>query len=179
MSIRLWLKAGLLGVVVVLYNPIVTRTQEQVESGRRAEAFVLPTWDGKVLKSSSLKGQVIMLEFFQTWCPDCQKAAPEIEQIYKRYKEKGFTVVGISHDKEGAKVVEPYVKKYSLTYPVVIGDLSIAVSYTGLTPAKPGFRIPFIVLIDRNGLIAGQYEEGKNDEATDPKLLEALIKKLL
>jgi peroxiredoxin len=166
-------------MLVALCFPMVAKTQEQVEPGRRAEAFVLPTWDGKVLKSSSLKGQVIMLEFFQTWCPDCQKAAPEIERMYKQYKKQGFTVVGISHDKEGAKIVESYVKKYKLTYPVVIGDLSIAVSYTGITPAKPSFRIPYIVLIDRNGLIAGQFEEGKNDEATNPKSLEVLIKKLL
>jgi peroxiredoxin len=136
-------------------------------------------WDGNVLKSSQLKGQVIMLEFFQTWCPDCQKVAPEIERIYEQYRKKGFTVVGISHDKEGAKVIEPYVRKYRLTYPVVIGDLSIAVNYIGITPSNPSFRIPYIVLIDRRGFIIGQFEEGKDKEASDPKLLEALVKKLL
>jgi len=179
MRLRLWLNVGVFGVLLAWCFSAVSSAQDEVERRRQAEAFVLPTWEGKILKSSDLKGQVIMLEFFQTWCPDCQKAAPEIERMYEQYKKRGFTVVGISHDKEGAKVVGPYVKKYHLTYPVVIGDLSIAVSYTGITPAKPSFRIPFVVLIDRKGFIAGQFEEGKDKEATDPKLLEALIKKLL
>jgi peroxiredoxin len=139
----------------------------------------LPTWDGKIVKSSNLKGQVIVLEFFQTWCPDCQKASPQLEKLYERYKDQGLSVVGISHDKEGAKAIEPFIKKYGISYPVAIGDLSIAVNYIGITPEKPTFRIPYIVLIDRKGYIVGEYEEGTHKEAMDAKLLEEQIKKLL
>jgi peroxiredoxin len=146
---------------------------------RPAPDFVLPTIDGKILKSASLKGRVIVLDFFQTWCPDCQQTSPELEKLYKRYKNLGLVVVGISHDKEGAKAVEPFVKKYGLTYPVLIGDISIAVSYIGVTPEKPSFRIPYVILIDRKGNIVGEYEEGTHKEAMDIKLLEERIKKLL
>jgi thiol-disulfide isomerase/thioredoxin len=48
--------------------------RESLNIPRPAPMFVLPTWDGKVLKSASLKGQVVVLEFFQTWCPDCQQS---------------------------------------------------------------------------------------------------------
>ena len=179
MLLRLWLTGGIVGVLIVWGSLLTVRAQAQPELKRPAEPFILPTWDGKILKSSQLKGQVIMLEFFQTWCPDCQKAAPEIERIYQQYKEKGLTVLGISHDREGATAIGPFVKKYDLTYPVVIGDLSIAVNYIGIKPSSPSFHIPYIVLVDRKGFIVGQYEEGKDKEATDPKLLEALIKRLL
>jgi len=179
MLLSLWLTAWILGVLLASVSLPILQAQEQLEPKRQAEPFILPTWDGKVLKSSQLKGQVIMLEFFQTSCPGCQEDAPELERLYKQYKKRGFTVVGISHDRAGAKVVGPFVTKYNLTYPVVIGDLSIAVSYIGITPSNPSFRIPYIVLIDRKGVIVGQFEQGKDKEATDPKLLEARIQKLL
>src|SRR5215475_5298618 len=97
--------------------------RENLKIPRPAPMFVLPTWDGKVLKSTSLKGQVVVLEFFQTWCPDCQHSSPQLEKIYRKYKDRGLTIVGISHDREGVKAVEPFVKRYDLTYPVLLGDL--------------------------------------------------------
>lgn len=179
MLLDFWLTVGILGALLAWGSLPNIQAQDQLESKRQAEPFILPTWDGKVLRSNQLKGQVIMLEFFQTGCPDCQEDAPELERLYKQYKKKGFTVVGISHDRSGAKVVGPFVSKYNLTYPVVIGDLSIAISYIGITPSNPSFRIPYIVLIDRKGFIFGEFEQGKDKEATDPKLLEPLIQKLL
>jgi peroxiredoxin len=144
-----------------------------------APSFVLPTWDGQVIKYSSLKGQVILLEFFQTWCPDCQKAAPRMESLYQKYKDQGLTIVGISHDSDQAKAVGPFVKKYGLTFPVCLGDLSIAINYVGITPQKPSFRIPYLVFVDRKGTIVGRYEEGTHREATDPVFIEEEIKRLL
>jgi len=163
----------------LLVTASVLPSQEKPKGLRPAPYFILPTWDGKIVKSSNLKGQVIVLEFFQTWCPDCQKASPQLEKLYERYKDQGLSVVGISHDKEAAKAIEPFIKKYGITYPVTLGDLSIAVNYIGITPEKPTFRIPYIVLIDRKGNIVGEYEEGTHKEAMDAKLLEEQIKKLL
>jgi peroxiredoxin len=153
--------------------------RENLKIPRPAPMFVLPTWDGKVLKSSSLKGQVVVLDFFQSWCPDCQKTSPELEKIHRKYKDRGLAVVGISHDGEGAKAVEPFVKKYDLTYPVLFGDLSIAINYIGITREDSSFHIPYIILIDREGNIVAQYEEGISREATNMLLLESRIKKLL
>ncbi|MCI0626702.1 MAG: TlpA family protein disulfide reductase [Acidobacteria bacterium] len=152
---------------------------QQATITQPAPYFILPTWDGNTLRSSSLKGKVVLLEFFQTWCPDCQKSGVELEKLYNKYRERGLVVVGISHDKEKATVVAPYLKKYGLTYPVLLGDLSVAVNYLGITPQQPKFNIPYIVLIDRQGNIAGRFQEGHQKEATDIQLLEERIKKLL
>jgi|WetSurMetagenome_2_1015567.scaffolds.fasta_scaffold132861_2 peroxiredoxin len=161
--------------------PLGAQTQTfQVAFKKPGPLFILPTYDGKVVKSSTLKGKVILLEFFQTWCPDCQKSAPVLQSLYQKYKDQGFVVVGISHDKEREKAVEPFVKKYNLGYPVCLGDLSIAINYiSGFSPEKPSFRIPYLVFIDRTGMIVGQYEEGKNPEATDPPFIEKEIQRLL
>ena len=153
--------------------------QEAVVAPQPAPYFILPTWDGNTVRSSSLKGKVVLLEFFQTWCPDCQKSVVELEKLYKRYKERGLVVVGISHDREKAVVVEPFLKKYGLTYSVLLGDLSVAVNYIGITPQQPKFNIPYMVLIDRQGNIAGRFQEGHDKEASDIQLLEERIKKLL
>lgn len=163
----------------LLWISCVVVAQEPEKVPRPAPYFILPTWDGKVLKSTSLKGQVVLLEFFQTWCPDCQETSPKLQKLYEQYKDQGFTVAGISHDKDGATAIGPFVKKYGLTYPVVIGDLSVAISYIGITPQKPSFRIPHVFLIDRKGNIVGDYEEGTHKEAMDIPFLEGRVKKLL
>jgi peroxiredoxin len=151
-----------------------------VEVKQPAPYFILPTCDGKTLRSTSLKGKVVLLEFFQTWCPDCQKSGVELEKLYQKYKERGLTVVGISHDREKSTVVTPYLKKYNLTYPVLLGDISVALNYIpGISPQAPKFNIPYLVLIDREGNIAGRFQQGHEKEATDTNLLEERIKKLL
>lgn len=172
-SLFVLLVAGLLGISCVVI------AQESEKTPRPAPYFILPTWDGKVLKSTSLKGRVVLLEFFQTWCPDCQQTTPKLQNLFEQYKDQGFTVVGISHDKDGATVIGPFVKKYGLTYPLLIGDLSVAISYIGITPQNPSFRIPYVFLIDRKGNIVGAYEEGTHKEATDIPFLEGKVKKLL
>lgn len=145
-----------------------------------APYFILPTWDGNTLRSTSLKGKVVVLDFFQTWCPDCQKSAVELEKLYKKYKDQGLIVVGISHDREKSAVVAPYVKQYNLTYPILLGDVSVALNYIpGMTPQTPKFNIPYLVLIDREGNVAGRFQQGHEKEATDSNLLEVQIKKLL
>jgi len=151
-----------------------------IEVKQPAPYFILPTWDGNTLRSTGLKGKVVVLDFFQTWCPDCQKSSVELEKLYQKYKTRGVVVVGISHDKEKSAVVAPYIKKYNLTYPVLLGDISVALNYiSGITPQAPKFNIPYVVLIDREGNIAGRFQQGHEKEATEIQLLEERIKKLL
>ena len=170
----------ILGTLLFLVaSAVICLPQGIGQTPRVAPYFILPTWDGKVLRSTSLKGQVVLLDFFQSWCPDCQDTSPKLQKLYEQYKDKSLAVIGISHDKDGAKSIEPFVKKYGITYPVLLGDLSIAINYIGVTPQKPSFQIPYIVLIDRKGNIAGEYEQGIHKEATDIPLLEGRIKKLL
>ena len=152
----------------------------KVEVKQPAPYFILPTWDGNTLRSTSLKGKVVLLDFFQTWCPDCQKSGVELEKLYQKYKDRGLIVVGISHDREKAAVVAPYLKKYNLTFPVLLGDISVVLNYIpGVTPQAPKFNIPYLVLIDRESNIAARFQEGHEKEATDINLLEERIKKLL
>jgi peroxiredoxin len=163
--------------------PCLSQTSGNKAPGDRiAPSFSLPTWNGQVLKLSDLKGSVVLLEFFQTECTNCQDAAPKLESLYKRYKNAGLMVVGVSFDKltaasaaERAQAIGPFVKQYGLTFPVLLGDGPIWMNYI----QKQGFNSPFIVFIDRKGRIVGQYEEGNDHKVHDADFLESQITKLL
>jgi len=155
-------------------------SQVKAPAYRIAPEFALPAIDGKILKSSYLKGSVVLLEFFQTECVNCQLVAPKLEILHLKYQAQGFSVVGVSFDKPNATVaersqtVERFVKRYGLTYPVLLGDGAIWMNYI----QKRAFSSPFVVLIDRKGMIVGQFEEGPDHKACDIDFLETHIKKL-
>jgi peroxiredoxin len=148
---------------------------------RVAPEFSLPTLDGKILKLADLKGSVILLEFFQTGCTNCQVAAPKLESLYRAYKNQGFMVVAVSFDApngsfaERARIVGSFIKQHGLTYPVLLGDGAIWINYI----QKPGFNSPFVVFIDRRGQIVAQIEEGPDHKACDIVFLENQVKDLL
>jgi peroxiredoxin len=172
-------------IVLLLFSSSVCFSQAQVAkapANRIAPPFSLPKSDGGVLNLSDLKGSVTLLEFFQTGCVNCQLAAPKLESLYQKYKDSGFVVVSVSFDNlqsgsmtERVRAVEPFIKQFGLTYPVLLGDGSIWKNYI----QKPGFSSPFIVFIDRKGMIAGQYEEGSDHKACDIDFLESQVVQLL
>ena len=179
MSLIRQVPAAWLAIALCVAGASSAEPLQQQVGQEPAPYFILPTWDGQVIKSTSLKGKVVLMAFFQTWCPDCQRTNPLLEKLYRKYKDRGFVVLGISHDRGKAKDVEPYIKKYGLTYPIVLGDISIAVNYLRVSPQRPNFSIPYLVLVDRKGNIAGRFVEGRNEETHDPKKLEERITPLL
>lgn len=177
-------KAVMVCTVLCLLSAFFCYSQEppvKVPVVRAAPEFSLTASDGSTLNSASLKGSVILLEFFQTSCANCQVAAPKLEALYNKYKDKGLAVVAVSFDvpmgsiKERMQAVAPFIKQYGLTYPVVFGDRSTWMNYI----QKPGFNSPLIFFIDRKGQIAAQVEEGPDHKACDINFLENQIKLLL
>ena len=144
-----------------------------------APYFILPRLNGQVVRSSTLKGKVVLMVFFQTWCPDCQRISPQLETLYQKYKAQNFLVLGISHDPNKQEHLKPYIKKHGLSYPILLGDHSIAVNYLKVSPQNPRFSIPYLILIDRNGDIVGRFVEGQQKETQNMKLLEKRITPLL
>ena len=88
--------------------------------------FDLPTLEGGRLKLSDFQGRVVILDFFATWCRPCKDSMAKLNQLYKQHKDRGLSVIGFSLDREGIKVVRPYVAKLKVDFPIVIGDLATA-----------------------------------------------------
>lgn len=94
---------------------------------RAAPAFSLKTPMGETVTLESLKGKLVLVDFWATWCVPCVKAMPDMQKLHTQYAAKGFTVVGISIDDEGAKKVSPFLakSKVKFTYPILLdsGDI--------------------------------------------------------
>jgi thiol-disulfide isomerase/thioredoxin len=94
-----------------------------------APAFTLPDLDGKQMKSAELKGQVVVLDFWATWCGPCLAELPTFNRIHEKYAGRGVKVVGIAVQSGWSEDVKPYLEKYGIKYPILIGDDDIVEKY--------------------------------------------------
>ena len=132
-----------------------------------ANDFSLPGRDGKPVKLSSLKGKVVLLDFWATWCTGCKVEIPWFIEFDKAYRAKGLAADGVAMDDEGWKKVEPYLKEHPISYTVVAGNFDAAGPY-GIT------ALPVTVLIDRAGRVAARHVG-----VVDRKAFEGELKQLL
>jgi peroxiredoxin len=139
--------------------------------GRAAAAadFTVPGLTGGPLRLSDLKGKVVFLNFWATWCPPCKEEMPSMERLYRRYKDKGFTILAVSIDANTAAVA-PFVKWLKLTFPIGLDPkMTVANQYSVR-------GLPSTFLIDKRGAIAA-VAIGPRD--WDGKAAHAAIESLL
>jgi thiol-disulfide isomerase/thioredoxin len=132
---------------------------------RSAPNFTLKTPSGESLSLDSLKGKVILVDFWATWCKPCIASMPDIQKFHEKYQSKGLVVLGISIDDDGPKKVVPFLakSKTKFTYPILLDP-------TGTTWKAWGVKIiPFVALV-KDGQIVAQWSG-----TPDPKILEKAI----
>ncbi len=111
-----------------------------------APDFSLKSFDGRDITLSQLKGKVVLLDFWATWCGPCKESIPHLIQLYKDYRESGFELVGMNIDKGDGETVRRFVASMDIPYPIVIAPEDVVRNYrvTG---------IPATFLIDKEGKI--------------------------
>lgn len=152
MKWRILLFALLLGIAGTgLYLTLFHRPQTGPKIGAFAPDFTLPARDGKPTALSSFRGKTVLLNFWATWCGPCQQEMPSLEALYQRYKDRNFVIVGVSLDEEGWSVVDGFLQRVAVTFPLLL-DTAQSVS-----DAYQIFRIPESYLIDETGLIVDKF----------------------
>ena len=112
--------------------------------------FTLSDLDGGEMSLADFEGKVVVLDLWATWCPPCRLEIPFLVSLYEEFRDQGLVVVGVGLDQGGAQVLRPFVEENGITYPILVGDRSMQVSY-GVT------SIPTTFMIGRDGRIARKH----------------------
>ncbi len=121
---------------------------EPVIAGKEAPDFTLPDLQGKMVKLSDFRGKVVFLNFWATWCKPCEEEMPSMQALYNSLKGRDFEMLAVSVDSKGGEVVQEFVDKYRITFPV-LHDQDGKVKETYKTTG-----VPETFIIDQNGVVA-------------------------
>jgi len=130
--------------------------------------------DSKEIDLAKFKGHVLIVDFWATWCPPCVKEIPDFVKMYKKYKDKGFAIIGISVDAD-QKAVEKFIKEQKITYPIVMVSEEIIAAFEKALD-KPIRGMPTTLIIDRGGKIVSVHE-GYTKKDVFLKAIKPLLKK--
>lgn len=111
-----------------------------------APDFTLKTLDGQEMTLSKLRGKVVLLDFWATWCGPCRESIPHLIQLYKTYQEKGLEVIGMNMDRGDIDTVRHFVKSMDIPYPILVTTEDVVRNY-GVT------GLPTTIFIDKTGKI--------------------------
>ena len=118
--------------------------------------FTLPDMHRNTVRLADFRGQVVLVNFWATWCYPCRTEMPSMEAVYQEYKQRGFTILAISSDVHGSDAVAPFVQESALTFPILLDPQNVV----GTRLQVRG--IPMSYLLDKQGRIAGMELGAKN-----------------
>jgi peroxiredoxin len=142
---------------------LMAGTAFAADAGGPAPSFTLAALTGQQAALSQYKGQVVMVNFWATWCGPCQQEMPLLDQMYKKYKPAGFTLIGVNVDKE-APAVKDLMARKPVSFPVLLDPAN------QVSKAYHVDEMPSSVLIDRKGeirYIHRGYRPGDENEYQD------------
>lgn len=163
-------KTFLMAVLSVFF--MVSGCEKQGEAFRIAPNFSLKNLSGDRVSLDHLKGKIILVDFWATWCPPCRKSIPELVDLQKKYQERGLVVLGISMDhaeKTSDNSLIAFKKKYRINYSILRGDLRVALDFFG----GEEMPIPTMFIINREGNIVAKHVGYR------PGVLEESLKELM
>ncbi len=139
-----------------------------------APEISLPNLNGDKVKLASFRGKVVLLEFWATWCSPCRKELIHLNEIYKKYRNQGLEVIGISLDRTQPQEIKKFLEGLGIEYLNLLGDEKTLEFFGNLPGLGPIKGIPTTFIIDREGQICRRFVG-----FTEGKVFEEVIKPLL
>ncbi len=161
------LALGTLALTLVMLVVIQGCANNAPEVGYPAPDFTLKDLDGNTVRLSDLRGKVIFINFWATWCPPCRAEMPEIEAVHQEYKDKGVVVLGVDIS-EPESTVRQYIQEGGFSWTIVLdktGEVSRDYQITA---------IPTSFFLDREGIIRVVNIGAMTKRAMEAKLAEAM-----
>ena len=152
---------------VIMFHEVVERMLS-TNIGQFAPEISLPSPDGKEIALSSLKGKLVLIDFWASWCGPCRKEMPNVVKIYSKFKNKGFEIYGVSLDQDKEKWMEA-ITKDGINWPQV-SDLKYWDNVAARIYNVQG--IPYTVLIDKDGKIIAKNLRGQELEKKIAEVLK-------
>jgi len=118
--------------------------------GGTAPAWTMPDLEGRAVASTNFLGQVVVLNFWATWCPPCLRELPELKAFHQAHAADGVVVIGAATDEGGATQLKPFVARHRVNYPVLLADPGVQMAF-GVT------SLPSTWILGRDGRVAARY----------------------
>ncbi|MEA3368847.1 MAG: TlpA disulfide reductase family protein [Candidatus Ratteibacteria bacterium] len=131
--------------------------------GETVPRIILPRLDGKFFASSELQGKVVIFDFWATWHPPCRSAIPAFIELYNKYGEEKFEIIGICLDKD-MPALKQFAHEIQINYPIAIGSKSIERSFGGIK------ALPTTLLVDKRGRIRFRFTGYTPKEVFEEKI---------
>jgi peroxiredoxin len=147
-SYRTFVITALAGAVLTGSSSALMSSTATASDRKTAPDFTLADAKGAPVKLSDYQGKVVLLNFWATWCGPCKVEIPWFVEFEKKYKDRGFAMLGVSMDEDGWKAVKLFASQERINYPLLIGNDRVAQLYGGID------SLPSTFLIDRKGRIA-------------------------
>ena len=142
-----------------------------VKLGEPAPNFQLHDLEGRLVTLSDLRGKVVLLNFWATWCGPCRVEMPAMEELYRTVSRKDFEILAVSIDAQGVAVTRPFQQAYHLTFPILHDpDYRVGLMYGARS-------IPMTFLVDRQGVVRHQIFGARDWGASEAQQLVQMLMK--
>ena len=140
----------------------------------KAPGLKIEGFNGRTVDLGSMKGKVVLVEFWAGWCPSCKRSMPVLEKLYKSFSSKGFEILAVAMDRDktwrkygSEKKALELSKSYSFTFGW--GDSDISMAWGNFN------AVPTVILIDKKGNVYKKVASDSRSEAELSKMIQALL----